>query len=123
MGGDGHTHHCRTISLVDLLIVIAELLSVPFQIVGELLATIIAYVYHAAFSKPKLDDDGQPVPNDNRPANRWEILGYSLLGTAALSLVVGGVCWLAFQSFFAAQCGAGIAAFLGVIGALKAAIT
>ena len=107
--------------MTDILITVAELLSLPFQIVGELLAAIIAWIFRAAFSKPKLDENGQPVENDC-PSNRWEILGYSLLGTAALSPMVGGICFLVWQSWFAAQCGAGIFAFLGIMGALKAAI-
>ena len=108
--------------MAELLAAIIELLSITFQVVGEILAAIIAGVFRAAFSKPKLDETGQPVPNDDLPSNRWEILGFSLLGTLTLSLIVGGVCWLVFQSFFAAQWGAGISAFLGVMGALKAAM-
>ena len=108
--------------MAELLAAIAELLSIPFQIVGEILAAVIAGVFRAAFSKPKLDENGQLVSDDDRPSNRWEILGFSLLGTLTLSLIVGGICWFVFQSFFAAQWGAGISAFLGVIGALKATV-
>ena len=108
--------------MAEILAAIAELLSIPFQIVGELLAAIIAGIFRAAFSKPKLDENGQPIKNDDRPSNRWEILGYSLLGTVTLSLIVGGICLLVWQSFFAAQWGAIISAFLGVMGALKATV-
>jgi len=65
---------------------------------------------------------GQPSANDVIPSNRWEILGFSLLGTATLSLIVGEICFLVWQSFFAAKCGAGISAFLGIVGAVKATI-
>ena len=108
--------------MAELLAAIVELVSIPFQIVGEILAAIIAGVFRAAFSKPKLDENGQPIADEDRPSNRWEILGFSLLGTATLSLIVGGICWLAFQSFFAAQWGAAISAFLGVMGTLKATV-
>jgi len=107
--------------LAELLAAIVELLSIPFQIVGELLATIIAGIFRAAFSKQRLDENGQPTPNDNRPANRWEVFGYSLLGTATLALIVGGICFFIWGTFFAAQWGAAISAFLGGMGALKAA--
>ena len=108
--------------LADIVIAIVDLLSIPFQIVGEILASIIAYIFQSTFSKPRLNDQGQPDKDDTRPSNRWEILGYSLLGTVTLTLLVGGICFIVWQSLFAAQCGAGVAAFIGIMGAFKAAI-
>ena len=108
--------------MAEIVTLIAEILLIPVQFVGELVANVLAVIFRIAFAKARSEASGDPTSGEDHPASRWQVLGYSLVGTAVLSLAVGLICFFVWDSFVAAQWGMGISGFLGLLGAVKAAV-
>lgn len=113
--------------MVELLVIVVDLIALPVQLLGELIATLLAAVFAAMFNRKVLDEKGLPVSDTMAASakgkpNRWRIFGCSLLAAVILSVTSGLICLLIWNSPFGAQLVAAFVGLVGLLGAVKAAL-